>query len=75
MIFFVVFLFCLGKVSGESRKSVFIKFLLGSSVEVSVEELKILGEELDSRIVMSLNKRKYRIMSRRDVEVMLPPGS
>ena len=74
MIFFMTLLFCIGNVSGENRKSVFIKFLSGSNIGVSVEELKILGEELDSRIVMSLDKSKYRIMSRRDVEVMLQPG-
>ena len=66
--------FCIGKVSGESKKSVFIKFLSGSNVDVSVEELKILGEELDSRIAMSLDKSEYRIMSRRDIKIMLPPG-
>ena len=78
LILFVVLVFCIGSVNGESgerKKRVFIKFLSSNNIkDVSVGELKILGEALDSRIAKNLDKSRYRVMSKRDVKVMLPPG-
>jgi hypothetical protein len=52
----------------EDRKSVFIKFLSSSQeVAIKVNELKIIGESLEKKIISDFDTKKLYVMSKSEM--------
>ena len=60
----------------EAKKNIFIKFITASDeVEIKKNQLQIIGELLDKSIQEGIDFKKFSIMSKENVEVLLPPDT